>query len=343
MKPSVERDRYRAWILAAGVFLAACSEGPTAAGSPLEVRKLSGGLIPSISGSRVVWQESTQGGGALLGASLDAPAPRRLFRPGDTIHLAFPAIDGNLMAWERRNVSTRPTTSGITIGDFEDGPDTTLARGAFRDRRPDVSGSLVVWERRQDATSRVLVHDVSTGETTVVGEGDGFDTQPKVDEGRVVFTRRRTVEGETQQDIMLFDTASGELDRVNSTEGRRQGNPDISGDIVVWADATDDTPDIVYRDLSSDEFVVVTGKEARPRFPAVSGSRIVWEDARNADPAASTTEQDTDIYLFDIRTDDEVRITSHPSRQQLPDISGTRVVWQDQRNAEFEVFWTEIP
>lgn len=328
-------------LLASCVLLAACGDTPTGVASRLEVRKLGEGLNPSISGEHVVWQSATQGGARLLGMALDSTAPRRLSSPDDTIEPAFPAIDGHLVVWSRIDLSTR--TSAIAIGDFANGPDTILARGSFRDRLPDVSGSLVTWERRRDGTSRVLVHDVSTDETIVVGGGDGFDTQPRVDDGRVVFTRRTTADGETVQDIILFDTATGEQRRVNPDRGRRQGNPDISGDIVVWGDATDGTPDVVYRDLSSADAVEVTGEGARPGFPAVSGFLVVWEDARNADPFASPTEEDTDIYLFDIRTGAEVRITSHPSRQELPDISGRQVVWMDRRNGRFEVFAAEVP
>ena len=58
--------------------------------------------------------------------------------------------------------------------------------------------------------------------------------------------------------------------------------------------------------------------------PAVSGTRVVYQDDRSGNP---------DIYLYDLVTRTERRLTTNTARQDYPAISGNRVVWRDSRRA----------
>jgi len=67
--------------------------------------------------------------------------------------------------------------------------------------------------------------------------------------------------------------------------------------------------------------------------PAISGDRIVWQDYRNGY---------SDIYLYDISTGIESRVTTDSSSQYSPAISGDRIVWYDYRNGDSDIYLYDI-
>ncbi len=68
----------------------------------------------------------------------------------------------------------------------------------------------------------------------------------------------------------------------------------------------------------------------------LSDNLLVWEDGRNGD--CSIIGANCDIYLYDFSQNKEVQITTNPSTQRWPDISGNRIVWQDYRSGNYEIY-----
>jgi len=74
----------------------------------------------------------------------------------------------------------------------------------------------------------------------------------------------------------------------------------------------------------SSKLEVITGTNARPLNPAIYKDKVVWQDYRNGKP---------DIYMYDLTTKKETRITSLTNSEQInPAIYGDKIVWQDNRN-----------
>ena len=64
----------------------------------------------------------------------------------------------------------------------------------------------------------------------------------------------------------------------------------------------------------------------------IRGDKVVWVDTRNRNPNDPPYDGNLDIYLHDFSTGKTVPVSTHPARQDLPDVSGDWVVWEDYRN-----------
>lgn len=106
--------------------------------------------------------------------------------------------------------------------------------------------------------------------------------------------------------------------RIDAVPGRSYYNPDVDGNRVVYED---DLGGIILTDLGTRQRRVITGGSAQ--WPRISGNRIVWQDKRNGQ---------WDIYMYDLSTSTETRLTTNTAEQLQPDISGHWVVWADRRN-----------
>jgi TolB protein len=78
----------------------------------------------------------------------------------------------------------------------------------------------------------------------------------------------------------------------------------------------------------------ITTDPADQQWTAVSGDRIVWRDSRNGEH---------DIYLFDLATSTETRLTTGAiAKRERPAISGTTVVWEDYRNDNWDIYLYDL-
>jgi TolB protein len=78
----------------------------------------------------------------------------------------------------------------------------------------------------------------------------------------------------------------------------------------------------------------ITTDPADQQWVAVSGDRIVWRDSRNGAH---------DIYLFDLATSTETRLTTGAiAHRERPAISGTTVAWEDYRNGNADIYLYDL-
>ena len=56
----------------------------------------------------------------------------------------------------------------------------------------------------------------------------------------------------------------------------------------------------------------------------------MWHDYRNGGT--------WDIYLYNFTTGLETRINTDPGNQEKPSISGNKIVWEDDRNGNWDIF-----
>jgi beta propeller repeat protein len=114
-----------------------------------------------------------------------------------------------------------------------------------------------------------------------------------------------------------------------------QFEPAISGDLIAFTDRRNGNDDIFYWDLSSDLEVQVTSGPQNERQPDISGRTIVYT---NAGPGTGGG----DIMAVVIGGDPAPVAALPSSLQAHPAISGSLVVWEDDRDGNQEIYAKDL-
>ncbi len=186
-------------------------------------------------------------------------------------------------------------------------------------KRPAISGDIIVWTAQSSTHGLdILGYNIAKKDHFDVETGNGDQDFPAVSDNIVVWQDFRNgknwvIRGYDIAKDHHFDIATGSS---NHTQ------PAIDGNLVAWTDDRDGPgkTDIFGYDLSTNtEFRVTDSHDAHD--PAVAGSYIVYVGSDNSG-----------IYVYN-RADGSTRqissTTSHT--RATPRISGTIVVWEDER------------
>jgi beta propeller repeat protein len=183
-----------------------------------------------------------------------------------------------------------------------------------------------------------------------------FVSEPSIYEDKIVWASvdkdawlqhglSSTMKPEPNWDVFILDLTTGVVKQL-TTEEHAQMTPRIYGDTVIWLDArnqdTDKLPfsyDIFAYDLKTDEETRITANTTANHQLAISGSLVVWSDMRHADMSITSHPDNypgynSEIYIYDLATGEERRITNSPLPDQSPDIDGGRIVWVRQETLQ---------
>jgi beta propeller repeat protein len=140
----------------------------------------------------------------------------------------------------------------------------------------------------------------------------------------------------------IEEFAVGSLERIParrvSSLGRSAFDPDVSGNLVVWASrrtfAEDDAVNLFATDLRNDREHVISAATGDQLRPKVAGNVVVWRDLRNEDGAS--------IYGCHLSGGgqhcSEVLISEPPVSASTADVSFGHVTWADDRSGIFDLF-----
>ena len=272
-------------------------------------------------------------------------------RPPNTPGCFAVTTDGKRLAyscqiWRRTDAGTFSPDVTIPLQLFD--PSTSvehdlqcLALHAGQGSRPDYLGlgtTGIVATMSLPPTPRGQVdaffHRFSDGKLLNLTQTYGGVWYTRISGNRAVWTE---VAGSTTQ-IVMYDTATDTKTVLDPT-GKPQFLPRIEGDKVVWVDhrnAPGDmwnqgNSDIYLHDLSTGKTVPVTTNLARQSFPDVWGDWVVWEDWRNnpnPTPRDSSELKNADIFARNMKTGQEVQLTSLKGKELRPIIDQHRVFFR---------------
>lgn len=190
-----------------------------------------------------------------------------------------------------------------------------LALGPGQKKDPALSGTRLVWADFRNGDWDLWTVDLAglaAGTATPALLYAGTETQQSApsldgsgDSARLVWVDMRPAVGALGTEIWTMRLSDPTSARALTNDQVEQGQPDVSGDMVVWSDYRND-PDAQYSIVS--------------------------------DPMLN----DADVFGYDLAKDLEVQVVVHPSKQIAPAIDGTSIVWLDWRGINPEPKYSEF-
>ncbi len=227
------------------------------------------------------------------------------------------------------SLPTQLATAAAPVLSLFDGgvesPVVTQAAGQFH---PAVDGSLVVYADNRNVNYDIYLRDVSTGvETRIVAD---LDTQqrPGVSQDFVVWEDWRG----TGVKIRALDLRTMTEFQPQVGGAGAESGPRISGHRVVYGTNRASNHDVYMWDFDQNrEIPIATHPKASSHDADIGGNLVVWqENWGGAD--------DADIMMLDLGTGDTTQVTSSLASQSNPATDGIRVVYQDVRHGNNEIY-----
>ena len=276
-----------------------------------------------------------------------------------------PAIYEDRIVW----TDLRNGNADIYMYNVTSKEETQLTDNEYDQWYPAIHGDRVVWEDTRNGNADIYMYNITSGEEIQITSNESLQIDPVIYGDIIVWTDTRNMnitedepEMELQDllqsnvDIYMYNLSSGEETQVTTNESWQEG-PAIHGDRIVWTDmrnanlTSDDwlewNVDVYMYNLTSGEETQVTTDGSNQLLPAIYGDRIVWEDYRNH--AASSMDMNTegmqwnsDIYSYNISSQEEEQITADPFPQEYPAIYEDTVVWVDMRSGYFDIYMIDL-
>jgi beta propeller repeat protein len=215
------------------------------------------------------------------------------------------------------------------------------------------------------AEQYITLYDLKTHqkERLVSLDADLFIDAPAIDGTHVVWSsvNRKDVDiyyglESGNVDVFCFDLTTRTTQQI-TTEEHAQIQPRISGNIIVWLDtrnmATNEWPyyyDVYAYDLGTNqERRLTTTTSIREDLLSINGNIITWSDDRYAVPIpgkkAYITDQNNEIFIYDLTTGQERRITENPGSDLHPVIDDNHIAWlrkPDSRKVNGDIFLYDL-
>ena len=277
---------------------------------PISVHPSADPRSPDISSDRIVWTDT----GDIFLYNISEGTETRL--TSDYIEQLAPLISGSFVAWQE--IDPVLLTTGIILRDIQTGNSLTLATNAFTHA---ISGDQIVWIDFDN--SDIEYYNTQSGEHNTIVTGPFDRTQPAISGDRVLWVNGtcEDVAGCTSAIFMKDIKTGDEIRLVANTSDR--AFPVISGNRVAWSDYRDGNWDIYLLDsiqnLKKLDETRISSDPYDQTIPALDGTRLVW---------VNYTDTGTEIYYDHLPDPHPPARISSGVTNDLPRISGNRVVWQ---------------
>ncbi|WP_088892733.1 cadherin-like domain-containing protein [Leptolyngbya ohadii] len=191
-----------------------------------------------------------------------------------------PAISGSKVVFKRNYVpSSSDSRNGIYFVDLASGTGETqvsFGSSGYTDRRPQISGSTVVWERDFTGGNMDILYDADLlvpGASTVNTSVTLGDEAPLISGSNIVF-RRTGSPGGTQDGGYVFNITTGTEERFIPTPSFSINS--IDGNLVGWTGNMGGSANANLYNLTTRTPLTLDGGVALQGLVSVSGANAAW-------------------------------------------------------------------
>lgn len=168
--------------------------------------------------------------------------------------------------------------------------------------------------------SDLYLYKCSTGTATKIINDPNYVTSYDIWGNRVVWTNHQNDDFKIYQ----YEINTGKQKKVN-TDMYNQTEPALWDDLLVYLDngrstsESDYRQDIILYNLKTNIKTVITKEPVEIWYtPSINDNRIVWSDNRTGKPS---------VYLYDLKTGEEQKISTGNLEQSEPAIYGDIITW----------------
>jgi beta propeller repeat protein len=265
---------------------------------------------PAISGDRIVWEDNRNGNWDIYLYSVTTGVEQQI--TSDSSDQLMPSISGEIIVWQ----DYRNGDADIFLYNTTTKKETRITTNSSDQIAPDVDADRIIWMDHRNGTAQVYIYNITSSHENPVTSDPWFHGSPSIQGEWIVWVDYRNGDA----DIYLYNTGTGNETRITNTSGQYL-YPSVNGDYVIWEDDTSGTSDIHLYQISTGREIpiLIDIADASPMYPAISGNRIVWQDSRNMGYS--------NIFVYEINTSQLWEVTNETYINQLPFISGDRIIW----------------
>jgi len=186
----------------------------------------------------------------------------------------------------------------------------------------------------------IMAYDLQENKPIPVATEDYMEDDIDTDGSRIAYMIRP---GYPNSDIMLYDLDTGERTQITNDE-HMQFFTSIQGDFITWTDLRNgrqiggdfpgvyENSDIYAYRISTGETFQITSDPSNQEFSKSYGDLVVWVDLRHGWQDATGRVYESELYLHDLVTGREIRVTNMPGVEKAPQLYGTMLIWEHNIN-----------
>ncbi len=281
---------------------------------------------------------------------LDSETERKVNDPffSDLV-VCSPSIWKNTVVFKaiQKNKKGMKSKISIAIYDLNNEQGTILA-GPDDMERAKIYDGIIVWDDlryRKPARDpglrknmEIFMYDIRTKKEIRVTNGSYEKINPQIFGDHIIWRDKR-VHGQTE--IFMYTISTGREINI-SNNSSLQWYPGIWENNIVWTDLRNGTgvsvlgpyynTDIYLYNITSKVTQQITSDTSDQEGARIYGRYILWNDFRNGGRQSNGYPKGVDVYMYDMATGKEKRVTWSSANDSGGMLAGDRIIWYSQRD-----------